>query len=179
MKKQKKQLIILISILVIALAGFWASVYLVDSTEVIDTISVTSVIKTDAANVDEVTYTVDGNEFDFIKKNDKWVLADDPDTALNQDTVDKIISYCINLNSKSTIENPSSIEEYGLDNPHCTISFKTNDGNMYKYYIGDCFAIDGNYFAKVDGDDTIYTISNLYYSTLNTDRDSLKETSEE
>ncbi len=174
MKKQFKQLICLIVILVLFVVGYVISIYKVDNIEVLDEVSVTSVIKTDAASVKTVTYKHDSVTINLERDGDKWLLSDDKSFDLDQEKAKDIVNYATNLNARTKLEDPSDLSEYGLDDPSYIVSFTDAQGVERTYYIGDRFAIDGTYFARVEGDDAIYTITEYYPNAFITDKEQLK-----
>lgn len=174
MKKQFKQLICLVVILVLFVVGYVISIYKVDNVEILDQVSVTSVIKTDVSSVKSVTYIHDSVTVSLERDGDKWVLSDDKSFDLDQDKAADIVNYATNLNARTKLEDPSDLSEYGLDDPSYVVSFTDAQGVERVYYIGDQFAIDGTYFAKVEGDDTIYTVTEYYPNAFITDKEQLK-----
>lgn len=179
MKKQKKQLIILLVLLVLSIGAFYAITYLLNTVEKTQEISNILVFKNDVSTVSEVSYTANGTAVTLVKDNDNWILKDDQKFELDQDKAAEIVSYCTNLNAREAIETDSELSEYGLDNPSYTITYTLTDGTKGSYSIGDYFEIEGTYFAKVDGDDKIYKITNYYVDSLITEKESLAKQAED
>lgn len=179
MKKQKKQLLILLVVLILFVVGYIISIYKVDNVEVLDTVNVISVIKTDTESVKNISYIHDGVTMSFTKdSNGVWKLDGDDSFIPDADIVADIVSYASNLNARSEIENPSDPSEYGLDKPQYIVSFTDAAGVQQTYFIGDQFAVDGTYFAMVEGSDKIYTITEYYVNAFITDKEQLKGQSE-
>jgi len=163
MKKQKKQLIGLLIVLVLVLGAFLASRYLIVDKDAVTVEQVsTEVFHIEKDLLKEVKYTVFGTTIDLVKDGDIWKKSDDMSAELDQDKVANVIGFASYLNSKSEIENPASLEEYGLDNPGFTVSIYTEDGTEKCFYIGDQYVMGDEYFAKVEGDNTVYTIADTY-----------------
>lgn len=179
MKKQKKQIIILLVVLILFVVGYIISIYKVNNVEVLDTVNVISVIKTDTESVRNVSYIHDGVTMSFTKdSNGVWKLDGDDSFVPDADIMANIVSYATNLNARSEIEDPSELSEYGLDNPQYIVSFTDGTGVQQSYFIGDQFAVDGTYFAMVEGSDKIYTITDYYPNAFITDKEQLKSQSE-
>jgi len=173
MKKQKIQLLVLLVVLILFVVGYVVSIYKVDNVEVLDEISVISVIKTDVASVRSISYIHDGVTIGIEKDGDKWVLSDDKSFDLDQDKADDIVSYATNLNARTKLEDPSDLSEYGLDDPDYIVTFTDATGVQQTFFIGDRFALEDTYFAKVEGDDTIYTVTAYYPNAFITDKEQL------
>lgn len=170
MKKQKKQLIALAVVLIAVIAGYLAARFLIVDEELVQVENVSEeVFHMDKATVAEVSYTVDGVTVEFIKDGDNWVLKDNKDIELDQVAVNDIVGFAAYLNSKSVIDDYDNLADYGLDNPRFTIRVKDNAGNEKCYYIGDRYVVGNEYFAKVEGEDVIYTIAETYPDAFVTD----------
>lgn len=178
MKKQKKQLIVLVVALVLLVVGYIVAINKVNNVEVLDEISVISVIKSDSASVQNVSYIHDGVTINLSKENGSWVLTDDKEFELDEEVVNNIVNYASNLNARTQLEEPSELSEYGLDDPDYIVSFTDAQGVQQTYFIGDKFEVEGTYFAKVEGSDTIYTITDYYPNAFVTDKEQLRKKSE-
>lgn len=179
MKKQKKQLIILLIVLILGIVGYVIAIYKVDNVEVLDEVGITSVIKTDTASVRNVSYIHDGVTISLSKDDaGNWTLDSDKSIKLDADKVEDIVSYASNLNARTEIEDPSDLSEYGLDSPSYIVSFTDAAGVQSTYFIGDRYEVEGTYFAKVEGSDKVYTITNYYPDSFITDIEQLKAQSE-
>ena len=179
MKKQKKQILILFVVLILLVVGYIVAINKVNNIEILDTIDVISVIKTDTESVRNVSYIHDGVTMSFTKdSNGVWKLDGDDSFVPDADIVADIVSYATNLNARSEIEDPSDLSEYGLDKPQYIVSFTDATGVQQTFFIGDQFAVDGTYFAMVEGSDKIYTITDYYANAFITDKEQLKSQSE-
>lgn len=179
MKKQKKQLIALLVALVIVVAGFFVIRYVVSHQELeTETVSVTELYHTDKESCTEVEYIHDGVDLDFVRDGGKWYLKNDRNTELDQDSVDSMVGFAASLNYKTKIDEPAELSEYGLDNPSYIVTVTDSMGVAQTYFIGDCFKIDGTYFAKLEGSDAVYTIASTYPNAFDADIEHYKATTE-
>lgn len=81
-----------------------------------------------------------------------WQLADDPDTALNQDTVQSMLSaLCTYVSGQITDADPAA---YGFDAPVFTAQVTTTDGTVQAAYAS---GTDG-YYLRVEGDSSVYPV---------------------
>lgn len=170
MKKQKKQLIALVAVLVVVVAGYLAARFIIVDEDIVTVEQVSEeVFHIDKETVIEVSYTVDDVTVEFVKDGEYWALKDNKDVELDQVAVSDIVGFAAYLNSKSVIDEYDSLSDYGLDNPRYTIRVKDNDGNEKCYYIGDRYVVGDEYFARVEGEDVIYTIASTYPDAFITD----------
>lgn len=170
MKKQKKQLIALAAVLVFVIAGYLVARFLIVDEDLVQVENVSEeVFHMDKATVAEVCYTVDVVTVEFIKDGDKWALKNNRGIELDQVAVNDIVGFAAYLNSKSVIDEYDNLADYGLDNPRFTVRVKDNAGNEKCYYIGDRYVVGSEYFAKVEGEDAIYTIAETYPNAFVTD----------
>lgn len=175
MKKQKKQLIILLVLLVLVIGGYMAAKYLVSHKEVLDdSINVTEVLHLDKDSLTEVCYIHDGVTVDLVRKDNEWKLKDDENIKLDQEVISDIVGFAAFLNCRGTIEEPAALEEYGLDVPSYIVEVTDGKGVSNCYYIGDASAVDGTYFARLEGTDVVYKIAATYPQAFITDLEQLK-----
>lgn len=170
MKKQKIQLIGLLVALIIVVGGYLAARYLVVDEDLVTTQSISEeVFHIAKENVKEVTYTVGGVYIGLINEDGIWKLKDDKSLELDQDKISDIVGFATYLNSKSVIEDPAPLDDYGLTSPEYVIKVVTNDGAEKMYYIGDKYAMGDTYFAAVEGESVVYTIADTYPNAFTTD----------
>lgn len=180
MKKQLKQLIGLLIGLAVVVAGFFIIRYVAAHQEIeTETINVTELYHTDKESVKEVEYIHGDSDIDLVRENDKWYLKNDKSTELDQDAVETVVGFATSLNFKTQIDEPGELSEYGLDNPSYIVTVTDSQGVVQTYFIGDSFTMDGTYFAKLEGTDTVYTIASTYPNAFDADLEHLKATTEE
>ena len=83
-------------------------------------------------------------------------------TNTPNDNVVRLFEYTItNLQSLKTIqENVTDYNQYGLDNPTCTVTMTLKDGDEIGFSVGNTtLTSDAAYYAKLKDFDTVYTIS--------------------
>lgn len=93
---------------------------------------------------DDVTaMTVNGT--DFVKTGDVWTLDGEPDYALDQDAVTKMVRTVCELQTKWTITAPGADEDYGLDSSDVEVLLTFADGT----------ALHTEFGAGKPGDETV------------------------
>lgn len=179
MKKQAKQLIGLIIALAVVVAGYFIIRYVAANQELeTETINITELYHVDKESVTEVEYIHNGVDIALVRDGDTWYLKNDKSIELDQQAVGTVVGFATSLNYKTQIEEPGKLGEYGLDDPNYIVTVIDSMGVAQTYFIGDYFAIDGTYFAKLEGTDTIYTIASTYPNAFDADLEHLKSTSE-
>jgi len=87
-----------------------------------------------------------------------WQAIEPESMKPNTSTVDNIAWNANTLKAQKLIEeNPSDLSIYGLDNP-VILTFILKDGTKYMLSIGNEIPTGGSYYARKEGDPTVYTI---------------------
>lgn len=179
MKKQKRQFVIILFILILCVGGYFAAKKIPAEEETtVGTLNrtVTSVVQ---ENVTELSYIYEGDIIELVKEEDVWKSKEDKSLSLDQTAVTNMLSYVCSITTDTVIESPESVSEYGLVNPQNTISLTLADGSNVQLMIGDYLDITGEYYAQLAGDANVYTISNYIPSAFNKALDLLTVTEEE
>lgn len=178
--KQKKGLIILLAVLlVLCIVYFALRSYNQSQKEAEQAKAEAEKIQVvDIENPVEITYSSeDGSSVSLVKEDDTWHLKDDTETALVQDTIENIADTVSDVQAKRQIEDPDSLESYGLDSPAYTITVTGEDGTTETIYIGD--GADSDYYMTVGDKENVYTVSSSLPDVLEMNTDNLKETETE
>ena len=77
-----------------------------------------------------------------------------------------------------TKENAGELSEYGFDKPGNIITFTTAEGTK-TLTIGMENPVTGQYYVKIDGEDTLYLVSGSFPSVFSKSLEELKETTED
>lgn len=174
--KQKKGLIILLAILLVLCAVYMGLKNYNEQQdkkekekEKADTVQVV-----DIEEPVEITYSADdGSSMAFVKEDGKWKFKDDSETALVQKTIQNIADTVSDVKAEKEIQNPDSLESYGLDTPSYTITVTGKDGTAETIYIGD--GADSDYYMTSGEKDHVYIVSSDLPNALEFDKDNLKK----
>ena len=120
MNKQKKQLLLLIFILILAIAAFLLVSQIPSGEEAEETQSY-SVTSLDTEKVCKLSFTNDNGTFTLKKQEDSWVYEGDKTLDMDEDAVDNLVSKVAALTSENRIEQVEDSSIYGLDEPIVTI----------------------------------------------------------
>lgn len=168
MTKQSKTLIALAAVVVVCAAGYvglrtWNQ----SQSEVDETVYVTQLSDPTA-----LTFTNQYGTHSFTKGEEGWTRDDDSDFPTDQDALDDLAGQAGTLAAVRTISDPEDLTSYGLDAPTMEVNLTDEDGTQVKLLIGST-ADSGDYYAKVDGSDTVYTIASTLPTALDIQVDEL------
>lgn len=168
MTKQSKTLIALAAVVVVCAAGYvglrsWNQ----SQSEVDETVYLTQLSAPTALSV-----TNQYGGFSFTKGEEGWTRDDDSDFPADQDALDTLASQAGTLAAVRTITDPEDLSSYGLDDPSMEVSLTDEDGTQVQLLIGIPMA-SGDYYAKVEGSDTVYTIASTLPEALDIQVDEL------
>lgn len=179
MKKQKIQMIVILVLLVLCAGGYYfvSHTNLEDEQEEVN-VSTIHLTNAEAESIVEISFYFDTKLQTYVKEDGIWYWKDDKSINIKQSDLKNMTSYICSISPSKVISDPSDLTEYGLDNPMNVISFVTEDGTIQCLYIGDYFDMDGTNFAKVDGDDNVYTVASYYANTFTKSLTDLTENDE-
>lgn len=168
MTKQGKTLIALAAAIVVC-GGCYAGLraWNQGQSETDDTVYVTQL-----SNPTALTFTNQYGTYSFTKGEDGWTQDDDSDFPADQDALDDLAGQAGTLAAVRTISDPEDLSSYGLDAPSMEVSVTGEDGTQVELLIGS--TVDsGDYYAKVEGGDTVYTIASTLPEALDIQVDDL------
>lgn len=168
MTKQSKTLIALAAVVVVCAAGYvglrtWNQ----SQSEVDETVYITQLSDPTA-----LTFTNQYGTYSFTKGEEGWTRDDDSDFPTDQNALDDLAGQAGKLAAVRTISDPEDLTSYGLDAPTMEVNLTDEDGTQVKLLIGST-ADSGDYYAKVDGSDTVYTIASTLPTALDIQVDEL------
>lgn len=177
--KQKKGLIILLAVLLVLCIVYFALRSYNQSQKEAEQAKAEAekIHVVDIENPVEITYSSeDGSSVSLVKEDDTWHLKDDTETALVQDTIENIADTVSDVQAERQIEDPDSLESYGLDSLAYTITVTGEDGTTETIYIGD--GADSDYYMTTGDKENVYTVSSSLPNVLEMNTDNLKEEEE-
>jgi len=103
----------------------------------------------------ETVYDNSGNK----KIIEAWYFVNEESTKLSQSIVDGIVIASSNLVAAEVIESEAEdLSKYGLDGSYY-VEGKTEKGIVYKIILGSILYNREGYYAMIEGDTTVYSIS--------------------
>lgn len=191
MKKQKNQLIVLIVLLVVCVAGYFGLKLYQDKqaekeeqqqAEEDAGIAVASI---DASSITSFSYLLDGETLSFTKNDDEWTCDSEPETDLDEDMITSLLSNVTSVTADQALEDvdEDSLGDYGLSDPFNVITIGTSsdegETQTYTFLVGDYNATMYCYYFMLEGDSNVYTMQSGLCSAFSDTVDDLKATEEE
>lgn len=160
MEKQKKQLIGLLAILIVAVIAF-VVVKKLPKEEEEDTTASYEVTNLNADDVTKLVYTNENGTLTLNKDGDNWSCDEDRSVDIDADKVNTMVGKVATLTSENKIENVEDIAQYGLDTPSLTIL--VSDGTTsYTILVGDYNETTYTYYVCLESDkSTVYTTNSV------------------
>lgn len=179
MKKQRKQLIILLVVALLLLLGIKGAEYLTEK-ENEDALNTEMVIVLDleAEHLTELSYSYEGEEYSFLKKDDTWYAAEDESLAITQYMITAMETKIAPLTATEQIDNVEDLSQYGLAEPARYVKCVA-DGVTYDIQIGDYNELTGEYYICFNGENTVYTVAEAFVLAFNKTMEDVVEVVEE
>jgi hypothetical protein len=119
-----------------------------------------------------------GGETTVLKKDDsgKWSITAPKPLAADQAAVASITASTGSLASDRMIDaNVTDLGSYGLEPPQIGVTFTMANGSATKLRIGEDTPAGSNAYAKVDGDNRLFTMATSSKSTFDKQSKDLRE----
>lgn len=167
MKKQQKQFIILLAVLVVLAAGFFALKYYNKvQSEKTEEPTGDVVFDVEEADIIKVTYDYSGETNSFEKVDDTWYYTEDHSLDINQYSINNMVSKWSGLRAEQTIENVTDMSQYGLDEDARTVCFETAS-QSHIFLIGDSNAVTDVCYVRRMNDSTVYAVASSMVAVFN------------
>lgn len=176
-KRKKKNLITMISLLLVLvlLSGFYIwylnkgkfgkNDTIGDSTSGTDSSIVIATM--DPALIDRIHFRNENADMTFIREGDSWILEADKDRPIKQNYVQNMINLVDEIKTDRIVnENPDDLGQYGLSSPYAYIEATSSDGKSIALSIGNKVPGGLGYYAKLEGDDAVFTVVAIYGTHL-------------
>ena len=136
------------------------------------------VIQVDSAEITNFSFVRDGQTLSFTKKDDTWNYDGDESLTMNQTSMKSMAAVLAEVEAEQILTEHEDLSEYGLDSPSNTITF-TAGGETKMIFVGNENKAASGVYAMMDGDDTIYLISETLPNKFECGLDTLEETEAE
>lgn len=158
MKKQQKQIWVLLAMLAIFVGAFFGiRKYNEAQSEKPARQEGTVVLDVSADDVIRYTYDYEGETYTLEKEGDTWYAAGDHTRNLYQYRAGSLMEGIAPLIATQVIENVSDLAQYGLTEPQRTISYETATGS-YTIYVGDRNSVTASYYVSLPSDSRVYVV---------------------
>lgn len=78
----------------------------------------------------------------------QWQIEEPLKAKADQEEMDRLITKVITKNVQSTLKNPGTLAEYGLEDPRVTATFHLSDGTFRILMLGDTAPIENYVYIK-------------------------------
>lgn len=184
MKKQQRQLFVLVGVLVVLLCSFLGlkQYNKVQADKPVEKDEKILVIDAAAEDVTQLAYNYEGEDCTFEKEEDTWYAAQDHSLNIKQTRITSMVNGIAPLEASQVIENVTDLAQYGLTEPQKTITVETA-AKSYILYVGDKNDLTSSYYVCFPSTSTVYVVSATDINRFNYGYDELveeeTETSEE
>ncbi|MCD8100666.1 MAG: DUF4340 domain-containing protein [Oscillospiraceae bacterium] len=159
MTRGKKLLALAAALLVIIIAALLISRLSAESESAAEAEDDTSVqiLSFSADTLTELEWTYSGESVALGYDGETWSYTADSAFPVDASYPNAIVKRLASLTATRTIESPSDLAQYGLDEPELTVSY-TADGESRTVSIGSENAIGGSRYIALDGDANVYLV---------------------
>ncbi|MBL8177010.1 MAG: DUF4340 domain-containing protein [Bryobacterales bacterium] len=97
-----------------------------------------------------------------LKKTDKWQITAPQPLQADQDAVTPMVSAAASLLADSVVEEKAGdVSSFGFNTPQLVLKLTKKDGKSVTLKIADEMATGSGFYAMIDGDPRLYTISSV------------------
>ena len=122
-------------------------------------------------SIDRITLKTEGFDGSFRFQNGTWVNEEDESFPVKQETLNLMVSIVLaHLNAFEKVDNPPASEDFGFQNPTAVLTAYAGSNSLLTLKVGKRVPTMDRYYAMVDGDDSIYIVSDNYYKYVVKDR---------
>ncbi|MBE5876669.1 MAG: DUF4340 domain-containing protein [Lachnospiraceae bacterium] len=166
MEKQKKQLLFMIVLLVVAIAAFVGITAIPEKEE--EEAVTYQITDMTSESVTKLTYSFDGVHVKLTKSGEEWQNEEDKSMDIDEAAVEALIDKVASLTSKNQIENVEDSGQYGLTDATKTVLI--SDGTTtYTLMFGDYNDMTSTYYVCLEDDmSTVYTADSTTVNAFHT-----------
>lgn len=118
-----------------------------------------AVLDMDTTTITSFSFISGDDTLTFVKENDLWSYAADPDFPVLQTSIESMIANLATVTAVNELTDIDDLAEYGLEEPSQVISITTEDGSTTTLTIGDLNVSTSNYYVYLSDQTTVYTIA--------------------
>ena len=146
MKKQKRQLMVMLGIFVVVIAAY----FMVSTSKKAEAVtSGYEVVEFSAEEVTRLIFTNESGTISLVKDNGIWICDDNKEVEIDREKVELLLSNIAPLSSENFIEDAKDLKIYGLENPAGTIMVSDKD-RKYTIFVGDFNDTLGMYYICLE-----------------------------
>lgn len=179
MKKQKRQLVIMILLLALLVGAFYGlRAWQSRAPEAVETEG-DIIIDVAYEDVVNLIYEYEGETYHYEKTEDTWYLAEDYGQNVRQYRIKAMLAGVTPLEAVQTIENVTDLSLYGLEEPQRTIIFDTAI-QRFQISVGDSNGLTSSYYIQLKNEpDKVYVVDQSDINRFNFGSEDIIEAEEE
>ena len=155
--KKNKTLLILLGVLIVLLAAYFAlkawNRQQAEKDEESDAVVVTQI---DPAEIKAISYDMGDGERAFEKRDGTWIYTPDADFPLDQSVPETIAEDMGQLKADRELVDGDELADYGLEEPDYTVTLTEADGTVTEIKFGN--TVDDYYYVSLGESGTVYTV---------------------
>src|SRR5690606_10493649 len=126
------------------------------------------VFSVDESAIDEITIKAESGETTTLRKSGSdWQIVAPTSAEADSSEVSGLTMHLASLEEQRLIdENPSDVQEFGLDNPRVEVAFKAG-GAEHRLLIGSRTPTGGDMYARTAASPKVFLIASYLDSTFN------------
>lgn len=146
MKKQKRQLMLMLGVFVVVIAAY----IMVSASKKAEAVtSGYEVVGLSAEEVTRLIFTNESGTISLVKENGIWICDDHREVGIDGGKVEQLLSNIALLSSEDLIEDAEDLKIYGLEDPAGTI-MASNKDRKYTIFVGDFNDTLGKYYICLE-----------------------------
>lgn len=166
MKKQKKQLAVLLILLAVCVLGYVLLNRYQEKKEEeeAEENAAETVFTTDTEKITQFSYMADGVTYHYVKSEDTWTCEEEPELELDGTQILTLLSNLAEITCDEVLTEVEDYDTYGFNDPSNVIEFQTEDGESYSITIGDYNQTAYCYYYMTNLSENVY-VGNAYVCT--------------
>ncbi|MCD7752013.1 MAG: DUF4340 domain-containing protein [Lachnospiraceae bacterium] len=154
--KRAKRIYILLGVLVVLCVATFAVSRYNEEQEKINT-SNEIVLDIDAETVTALSWETEDNSLAFHKDSESggWIYDDDEAFPASEEKINSLLDVFAEYEADFIIEEVTDYEQYGLEDPVCTITITLEDETVYEINLGSFSTLDSERYIEF-GDGNVY-----------------------
>lgn len=168
MKKQRKQLVIMLVLLGFLIIAYFALGAYNDAQENKEQEETETITVTDLKYEDVIAFSYHYKEENnsFIKSGEEWMYDADQSFDVDETKIEDMLSAACKVKAEDYFDAYESLDNYGLDEPQCVINISFTNGSTVKLQIGNYNDMVGYYYMMKEGDNNLYLIDVALYNAF-------------
>lgn len=152
MNRSKKLLILLLALAIVAAGAVLVKVLTAETQE---ESTAETIFSLDPDQVTRLSWTYAGETIALVDSGDSWGYEADSRFPLDESYLDNMLTALSEISSEKTIEAVEDWDQYGLEDPVCTVEVTTDSVQELK--IGDETGLGGQRYLSI-GDGNVYLV---------------------